>query len=140
MARPTKLTKEVSERICLAIRASNYAVVAARSAGVSESSYYRWLDRGRSAGRGIYREFYEDIERAEAEGEARAVALIASAMPRDWRAAMAILERRYSARWSRKLAVAELLVKPEPRKPDLSKLSLDEAKTLREILKRAQPD
>jgi hypothetical protein len=38
MARPTKLTAEITEKICMAIRAGNYAKIAAGLAGIGEST------------------------------------------------------------------------------------------------------
>ena len=46
VARPTKLTPAVAERILSAIRAGNFMEVAARYAGISPSTLYRWLERG----------------------------------------------------------------------------------------------
>ena len=46
MARPTKLTVEVRDRIVAAIRAGNYPEAAAQAAGISPSTFYRWLGRG----------------------------------------------------------------------------------------------
>jgi len=83
MARPTKLTPEVRERISKAIRAGNYFEAAARAAGISPSTFYRWLERGQQESEGIYCQFREQIKRAEADSEVHAVALIRKAMPGD---------------------------------------------------------
>jgi hypothetical protein len=102
MARPTKLSPEVHQRIVAAIRAGNYAGPAARSAGVSEATFYRWMEGGRKQKRGIYRDFYDDVERAKADAEVEAVAYVRKAMPKDWRACMSYLERRNPDRWRRR--------------------------------------
>jgi transposase len=102
VARPTKLTPEIRQRIVTAIRAGNYAEPAARSAGISPATYYRWLKRGEKAPPGIYREFLEEVRRAESEAEVHAVAVIRKAMGDDWRAAAHYLERRYPDRWRRR--------------------------------------
>jgi predicted transcriptional regulator len=101
MARPTKLTPEVAERIVNAIRAGNYAEQAARAAGISPATYYRWLKRGEREAGGIYHDFYEAVRSAEAEAEVYAVAIIRKAMGDDWRAAAHYLERRHPQRWRR---------------------------------------
>ena len=44
--RPSKLTPEVQEKIVTAIRAGNYAQVAAVYAGIGERTFYRWMERG----------------------------------------------------------------------------------------------
>ena len=103
MARPTKLTKEVTERICLAIRAGNYAKVAAAMAGVAETTYYRWLEMAEGPyAKKDYREFRESVERAEAEAEVAAIARIRQAADNgDWKAAGWYLERKHGERWGR---------------------------------------
>src|SRR3954452_12107974 len=101
MARPTKLTADVHSRIMQAIRAGNYAEAACRAAGIAPSTFYRWLERGEREQEGIYREFHDELRRAEAEAEVHAVAVLRRAMPDDWRAALAYLERRHPARWRR---------------------------------------
>jgi transposase len=102
VARPTKLTPEVQQRIVAAIRAGNYAEPAARSAGISAATYHRWMKRGERESKGIYRDFHDEVRRAEAEAEVHAVAVIRKAMPDDWRAAAHYLERRYPEHWRRR--------------------------------------
>lgn len=103
MARKLKITQETTDKICLAIRAGNYAKVAAEMAGVGESTYYRWLDEGQKAdAKKIYREFWESIKRAEADAEVAAVALIRQAANNGtWQAASWLLERKHGERWGR---------------------------------------
>ncbi len=116
MARPTKLTPEVQDRIVKAIRAGNYFQAAARAAGISESTHYRWLERGAEEKQGAHRDFREAVSRAEAESEVHAVAVIRRAMTEDWRAALALIERRHPERWRRR-ETTELtgLARPAPR-------------------------
>lgn len=134
MARPTKLTKELSEQICRAIRAGNYPAVAASSCGVAESTFYRWMEEGRSSNKVLYRDFYEEVKRAEAEAEVRAVAVIAKAMPLEWRAAFGLIERRFAERWHRRKR-SETPVEERPAF-DLKDLSAKELKTLEELSAR----
>jgi hypothetical protein len=101
VARPTKLTPSVAERIVTAIRAGNYAEQAASAAGISPATYYRWMKAGEKAPHGHKRDFYEAVKSAEAEAEVYAVAIIRKAMADDWRAAAHYLERRYPKRWRR---------------------------------------
>jgi transposase len=104
MARPTKLTPEVMERVVRAVRAGNYPEAAARAAGISPATYYRWMKEGEKASRGIKREFHDAIRQAEAEVEVEIVARILKAVPEDWRAGITFLERRHSGRWGRRQA------------------------------------
>ena len=103
MARPTKLTQEITDRIVLAIRAGNYSKVAAEMAGIGETTFYRWLELGaKDDAKKEYREFRESIKRAEAEAEVRSVALIRQAADAGtWQAAAWYLERKHGDRWGR---------------------------------------
>lgn len=113
MARPTELTAEVADRIAQLIRAGNWPETAAVAAGVSERSYYRWMARGeradalRESGKRVrrsdepYRQFWQQIKRAERESEAIAVSHLTKAMPHAPTAVIAWLERRFRDRWSR---------------------------------------
>jgi hypothetical protein len=102
MGRPSKLTPEVHAHIVKAIKIGNYAQVAARSAGIGETTFYRWLEQGEAEEAGIYRDFWEAVKEAEAASEMTAVQHILNAMEGSWQAAMTYLERRYSDRWKRR--------------------------------------
>ena len=103
MARPTKLTQDVTDKVCIAIRAGNYAKVAAAMAGVGETTYYKWLEMADEPNaKKEYREFRESVERAEAEAEVAAIARIRQAADNgDWKAAGWYLERKHGERWGR---------------------------------------
>jgi transposase len=144
MARPTKLTPQVKERVVAAVRAGSYAEAAARSAGIGESTYYRWLQRGEEETEGIYREFRDVVRQAEAEAEVHPVAIVRRAMTDgDWRAAIAFLERRYPARWHRQQATELTGAHGGPirsetaTRVDLTKLTDDDLKALEELYARA---
>lgn len=101
--RPTKLTKELIDRMTLAIQAGNYAKVAAQLCGISESTYYSWLAEAKKEGCDpIFLEFLESVEQAEAAAEVEAVALIRqSARNGNTRDAQWLLERKHGERWGR---------------------------------------
>lgn len=99
MGRPTKLTPEVQDRIIQALKAGNYVETAVEYAGIGKTTFYRWMEQGAKASRGIYREFRDAVMRARAEAEARNVAIIQQAAPDDWRAAAWWLERAFPDRW-----------------------------------------
>ena len=61
MARKNTLTEERKEKIVSFIRAGNYATQAAQAAGVSESTFYRWLARGKDAAI-VCERWEEDVE------------------------------------------------------------------------------
>lgn len=107
MPRPTKLTLERAEKIYAMIRQGCTREVAARCAGIDDSTLYRWASRGEkpNAPR-IYREFFEGLEKADAEAEARAIEVIMQAAETDWRAAAWWLERTRPHKYGRRLATA----------------------------------
>ena len=122
-----------------AVRAGNYLEVACRSARISPSTLYRWLERGEREGSGIYAEFAAAVRLAEAEAEVHAVATIRSFMGEDWRAALAYLERRHPARWRRQTST-ELTGKDggpiesrQVARLDLSGLSDEQLQLLKQI-------
>jgi hypothetical protein len=79
------------------IKACNFAVTACRLARVPERTYYYWLERGKQQEDSIYAEFYEAVEQAEAEREARLVERLANS--NDLKATMWMLERIAPERW-----------------------------------------
>ena len=102
MARPSKLTPEVTKRLTEAIRAGNYYEAACGYAGIGYSTFRAWMVRGEEAKSGKYREFMESIKKAEQEAEVRMVAMWQKHMPDNWQAIATFLERRYPDRWGRK--------------------------------------
>jgi len=68
------------------LRAGNFIDVAADAAGVHCTTVHRWLRTGREQKKGRYRRFFDAVEKAQAEAEARDVALIAKAASEDSRA------------------------------------------------------
>jgi transposase-like protein len=101
MARKTKLTPEVHQRIVQYVRAGNFRITAAAAAGISPVTLRDWLRRG-ARGEAPFDSFREDVDAAEAQAEARLVTLVAKAAEHDWRAAAWHLERRVHKRWGKK--------------------------------------
>jgi len=99
--RPTKLTPDLQAKIVEALKAGNYAEVAARHVGIASSTFYDWMKRGGEGDR-RFSEFSEAIGEAEAFAHARAVTIIAKAMADDWKAAAWYLERKYHDEWGRR--------------------------------------
>ncbi len=124
MARPTKLTPEISAKILMALKAGNYLNVAAAAAGISQATLHRWKQDKRPA----YREFREDVDRSIAEGEVLLVASAARAALQKPIATMRFLERRHPEKWGRARADAAYsapdetihlaLIDEAPRKPE----------------------
>jgi len=135
--RKTKLTPEVREKIVAAIRAGNYAIVAAEYAGISSTTFYRWLQQGADAKTGIYKDFRDAVKRAERTAEVRAVAIIQRHMDDNWQAAMTYLERKFPDRWGRRDRL-RLDVNPKQALGELLSLSSDELEEAVEAAARSQ--
>lgn len=97
MGRPTKLTDEAREQFLLAIRAGVFPEPAARHAGFSPASLYRYL-RGSSPEHVAFR---NDVIAALASLEVRLTGIVAQKALTDPRLALALLERRFPQRWAR---------------------------------------
>ncbi|MGA7618079.1 hypothetical protein [Candidatus Binatus sp.] len=122
---PTKLTPEISKRICDAIKAGATIEVAAQAVRLSKRVLYLWKALGEQQTSGKYFQFLQDIKTAAAEEEIAGVAEIyAASRPGliervsvttkegvtttrekfsrgDWTARAWIMERRHRRRWGR---------------------------------------
>jgi hypothetical protein len=109
VGRKSPLSKELIEKAHELIAAGNYAVVACQLLGICQATYYNYLKKGEKdleAGvDSLELEFLKAIKEAEAEAEARNVALIQTAAQGTWQAAAWYLERKHKDRWSVKSAV-----------------------------------
>jgi hypothetical protein len=103
MARPTKLTLEIQDRIVSAIAGGNYLETSARYAGISPTAFYQWMSKGDGkSAKSPYKEFRQAVEKARSQAEIRNVALIQQAgNDGSWQAAAWYLERSYPMRWGR---------------------------------------
>lgn len=115
MARPTKLTPEVQQKICDALKAGNYFETACEHAGIDRRTGYEWLERGEGrnknrASNAEFAQFAHAVRLSETEAEMHAVETWKSAFGTDWRAAKDFLARRFPKRWQERktLSVADL--------------------------------
>lgn len=113
LGRRLSLTREVYDRIVLAVRGGAYLDDAAAYAGVSERTLYAWLARGRDAetradnGNELSDDdrlllgFQRDVARARADATIRNVTLVQQAAQTSWQAAAWWLERTNPRKWGR---------------------------------------
>jgi len=151
-----KLNPKMVEQIVELIRAGNYARTACEAVGISEQTYYTYLNRGKREatrrqrltdlghpvddnGEGIFLEFLEAVKRAEAESESVAVMHVRRAMSDSWQAAMTYLERKHPDRWGRRDKNINVNVDAS-KQLDLTKLDDDQLEKLEELLMEAAPD
>lgn len=100
--RPSELTPERREKILNAIKVGCTREAAAMLGGVGVTTLYRWLQKGRTARAGDYREFWQAVQEAEAQAELVLIARVRQASATHWKAAAWILERRHPRRWGRR--------------------------------------
>lgn len=132
MGRPTKLedviqvpgdkpntVREVVRRdaILELVRQGCTHRVAALRAGVSESTFYSWRDRGQKARSGKFRQFYEDLQTAEAQAEATLTLQMRVHGRTEWRAVAWMLERRFPSTWRAKQTVDATITTPAGQAP-----------------------
>ncbi len=132
MGRHTKLTPELQENICKAIRDGLYIYRACELNDVGRNTYFEWLKKGELEGPEyqLYRDFRDATKKAESEDQlarlntARSLAIETKQWPEAWR----YLESRYPAEYGKRLAVQHIedqeaknrylqliqLLKPEP--------------------------
>ena len=102
--RPTALTPDLQKIITDTIRQGNYAHVAAAAAGITEKTFYEWLQRG-DRGEEPFREFSEQVLISASEAEKNMTDVLRAAatgtVEGDWKAGAWWLERRFPKRWGR---------------------------------------
>ena len=93
MARPAKLTLELTKEITSYIHDGNSPTRSATLVGISPSTYFHWMSKGSKKEPGFL-EFSESIERAKAQSIVNRVACVSRvADSGNWRAAAWMLER-----------------------------------------------
>ena len=93
MSRPSKYTPERCAAILTAIRGGNTRIIAAKMAGISDSTLSDWMIR--------FPSFRDDIEKADAEAEGWHVLNVRQHAAETWQASAWWLERRRPKQWGR---------------------------------------
>lgn len=101
MSRPTKLTAEIQDAYVKVLMVGTPPETAARKAGFSEATLYRWL-RGSSPDQLAFRDAHDQ---ALAEVESRLAMTLFKASLTQPRWALELLTRRFPARWGRPQAI-----------------------------------
>jgi len=103
--RNSKLTPDRQERICDALRNGNTRRVAAILGGISEATFYNWVERANpehAEYQEKYLQFLEAVKEAEADAEADSVQGIKLAARNSWQAHAWFLERKNPKDWARR--------------------------------------
>ncbi len=96
--RKSKPTKERQKAILAAIARGNSVATVCAANGISLTTYFTWLKRGRNR-ESPYLEFLNAATHAEHQAQVNLVGVINSHAERDWRAAAFLLERRHRKDW-----------------------------------------
>jgi hypothetical protein len=133
MGRRLKFTREVHEQIVRAVAAGVFPEIAARMAGISESSFYRFK-RGSSPERVKFR---NDLNKALAEYEARLSASLTKGANDNPRVARDVLAYRFPSRWHAKRSdVEDPLSRPVGSHADADELVIIDPATVEDIVAR----
>jgi transposase len=101
--RPSKLTPELTKRLCDWLEAGNFIETACDMEGISRESFYEWLRRGERAWSNDiepvnYVQFSDMVKKAMARMEILTINDL-RAGPMNWQAKAWWLERRHPDRW-----------------------------------------
>lgn len=94
--RPLKLTQELIATFVQILQGTSTPIATmAEAAGISRTSFFKWMAKGESAKSGIYRDLFVAITQARAEGTQNTLAQIRSLSlaTKDWRGMAWELER-----------------------------------------------
>ena len=114
--RPTKLTDELQDALVEKLREGNYIETACALVGITDRTYYRWIERAedelervaKNPRRRIQKseepfiQFRQAVKKARAEAESEAVTAIRQEGKKTWTAYAWWLERSFPDRWGRK--------------------------------------
>lgn len=108
MARPSKISREIIEKIAESVLHGSSYEAAAAAAGIHYDTLNEWMKKGREQKSGIYREFSEALETANGQCTVNMVRIIQSAAAKgDWKAALEWLKRRRRGEWGDSVALTD---------------------------------
>ena len=103
--RPPKITQQIQDSICSAIRGGSFMETAAAYGGISKDTLYAWMRLGARGEGEEYVKFSDAIKRALAESEVQGIAQIRAHGKESWQAVAWYLERRFKERWGRSIKI-----------------------------------
>ena len=121
--KPTVLTDEIQKKVLSLLAQGNYITTACEASGLNYRTCRHWQKRWEDGdeGSGRFAQFFEDVRRAVATGEAAALMRLMPGAP-GWQAQAWFLERRFPQRWGKKDRAPE---PPRASKP-LSEMTQEE--------------
>ena len=99
----TKLTPELQEQFCKAIENGDSILGACGYVGISEQTYYNWINRAEEAkSKTKFVKFKECVDKAKAKALHNFEQVITNASMEHWQAAAWMLERRHPNLYGKK--------------------------------------
>lgn len=143
-ASPSKLSKEVLDKVKGALQMGATHEIAAQYAGIGVATFYRWMKKGKDQKSGIFREFHEVVKSAEAAGDIIHLGHINdAARSGDWRASKYLLQARHpeyrddvTVRHSGEKPGEPIKIQPVP--IDFSRMADEELSSLEQLLAKAR--
>ena len=104
MARPTKLTSEIQQKIGDGVSLGLTYALAAEAAGITYQTFNQWMQRGKNSTYGEYFNFYQHVTKRNADAAKELLErLNLAAKAGDTRICLWILERRFSEDFGRRV-------------------------------------
>jgi len=115
-----KLNKNLIEEIIGYLEGGDFIETACALVGISKTTFYGWLKEGNAVldalAKGVdfntfdevdvlYAKFTFDVRKAVATSESELVGFIRTSAGRDWRAAMALLEKRFKGKYGQSVNI-----------------------------------
>lgn len=102
MARPTKLTKELQDKVCEFLEKGNTRKASAALVLIDEVTFSRWYHRGAREEKGQYRDFFLRVNEAEAKCQDTGVETIRAGSVGNPKLVLNFMGRRFPSDWGRR--------------------------------------
>jgi len=98
---PYKLDKELQKKIAFFVQNGASIEDACLNCGIHKTSYYKWIKKGKKDSEGVYHDFMQHMEKAQAKNKMFHINNINKHAEKSWQASAWMLERRYPEEFSR---------------------------------------
>ena len=114
IGRKIKLTPDLIKEFEKKLSVGAYAKYVAMSEGITERTYYLWLERGARAEKlweinkkipeseVLFFQFFQSVRQSEATAQVTLTAMVFSQAAQDWKAAMELMARKWPEQWAKK--------------------------------------
>ena len=114
----SKFTKARRDSIIRILSKGGTYRMACAAVGISEKTFYRWLDAGKNENaKSTQQKFVDDVMKANARGGFIALECIQTEAAKNWKAAAWLLERRYNYRRDSKIHTQLTIEQPTDKQP-----------------------